>query len=407
MRVSDVFPELEQAERAFESKHYADVISICSRLLEQDNRNAQALYMRACAFLESGRKAEAFSDYVKAKQLDPFVVIKRAGVYERKGLNAAAVDEYTRGLKFDPPNMAYLMNRLTCYEFMGHHTDALKEIDKIIGLYPKNYLGYYVRGNLLLKDQKYEEALASYARTIKLLPLKNASFAYKARIKILLKLRRYKEVVDDYTKILESNPKDTDAYLGRAIAYGELGQYRNQLADCDKALSLDKKSISSYANKASAYLNLAAYKAAVDTCKTGLEIDATSVPLYAHLAKSYGKLERYSDAIEALTKAISFDKGDENTWLLFNNRGRMNYLLKNYSEALSDYDKALALSPQNVQILINRAVLYDDINAHQKALNDLNELTKQQEAKKNAGFSVYSLPFLPIWRETKTNESLV
>jgi Flp pilus assembly protein TadD len=58
------------------------------------------------------------------------------------------------------------------------------------------------------------------------------------------------KAISDYTKALEINPRDAEAYYNRGIAYGEKGQYDEAISDYNKALEINPISAEAYNNLA-------------------------------------------------------------------------------------------------------------------------------------------------------------
>ena len=59
--------------------------------------------------------------------------------------------------------------------------------------------------------------------------------------------------ITDYTKAIESNPKDTTAYLGRGTAYLKAFAFDSAIADFTKAIEIEPNDASAYTNRGSAH----------------------------------------------------------------------------------------------------------------------------------------------------------
>ena len=79
---------------------------------------------------------------------------------------------------------------------------------------------------------------------------------------------------------------------------------------------------------------------------------------------------RYKEAIEYLNKAI--DKNATNADA-FNMRGVAYFELKEYQNALMDYDQAIRIRPGDYRTYLNRALLTNAQNQPDKSLQDYNE----------------------------------
>ncbi|MEF1205189.1 TPR end-of-group domain-containing protein, partial [Photobacterium damselae] len=66
IRPGDLEALTYKADAAMASKEYRWALSLCNRVLEVDDTNAQALYQRACAYACLGAEEQAISDLERA-----------------------------------------------------------------------------------------------------------------------------------------------------------------------------------------------------------------------------------------------------------------------------------------------------------------------------------------------------
>jgi len=62
----------------------------------------------------------------------------------------------------------------------------------------------------------------------------------------------------------------------------------------------------------------------------------------------------------------------ESAYVAYSNRGIVYFDLKNYTQAINDFNKAIELNPQYVKAYYNRGVAYNSLGMYEQALNDLN-----------------------------------
>ena len=92
------------------------------------------------------------------------------------------------------------------------------------------------RGNAYLGERKPEAALADYEQVLKLKPETVQALSLKAEA--LSMMGRHKQAVDAFSKVLEKQPKDTEALSGRAIASMARGKVDAANADWRQQLKL-------------------------------------------------------------------------------------------------------------------------------------------------------------------------
>jgi Flp pilus assembly protein TadD len=90
----------------------------------------------------------------------------------------------------------------------------------LIKLYPDNAAGWSNRGNSKMSQNRPQEALADYNKSVELAP--NFPDPYLNRGAALEALGQWDEAIADYNRVLEINPQDAAAYnnRGNAVASG-------------------------------------------------------------------------------------------------------------------------------------------------------------------------------------------
>lgn len=62
----------------------------------------------------------------------------------------------------------------------------------------------------------------------------------------------YDNAIFAYTKSLELNPEDADAYTNRGVAYDTIGEYDLAIRDYDQIIKLNPRAVDAYINKVDA-----------------------------------------------------------------------------------------------------------------------------------------------------------
>lgn len=258
----------------------------------------------------------------------------------------------------------------------------------------------------------HKEAIKAYSRAIELDP-KNVK-AYYARARISGK----NLAIQDYTKLLEIERKDSESYLLRAWTYKELEKHDLALQEFGKAI----ESASGLKEKALAYSDRGRYYTAVkgddnlaiQDFSRAIELNPKDSWNHIHRGQSYWGLERKDLAIRDYNKAIEIDPGNESAYnlrgylflrdkpelavadfskaielhqdessLFYFPRAEAYTSLHKYDLAIRDYSKMLELDPDGIYIYNIRASLYAEIGRHDLALKDYSktiELKPQQRA---------------------------
>ena len=98
--------------------------------------------------------------------------------------------------------------------------------------------------------------------------------------------------IEDYTKVIELKPDDTEAYNNRGVAYGKKGDYDRSIADYTKAIELKPDFAAVYSNRGEAWLHLKEWdKARADLIAAkGMEVD-----IIASFHRDYESVSDFED----------------------------------------------------------------------------------------------------------------
>ena len=115
----------------------------------------------------------------------------------------------------------------------------------------------------------------------------------------LVQERKYQEALDCYTKAIELDKNDPILYSNRSAMYYNLNDFENALLDAEEAIYLKPDYAKAYLRKGNALEKQYKYQEALDTYKIGLQKDKNNT----QLLEAYQKLE---DSL----KNLNGDKND-------------------------------------------------------------------------------------------------
>ena len=233
------------------------------------------------------------------------------------------------------PNNYQAYERLgLVYNGLGDYAKTIFYCNKAIELKPDWIWSYRNRGYAYWNLKDYEKAHADFAKIVQIEP--NVAWAHHERGTISMMLKNYSQAVSDYNSAIQIEPNN-------AWHYNDLGWAYTELKDYDKAIS--------YRNKA-------------------IELDPNYPPPYEGLGWIYNCLGEHDKAIKFCNKAISLSPDDWILSLTYNTRGEAYRLLKNYRQALDDYNKAIQINSGNASFYQNRGKCYDALGDKEKARAD-------------------------------------
>ncbi len=151
---------------------------------------------------------------------------------------------------------------------------------------------------------------------------------------VYYKLNQYEKAAEDFSKVIELNQNDTNAYRNRGDTYYQMGEYNKAIEDYSKAIEKTPYEAEFYNNRGFIY---------------------------------YFILEEYDKAIRDYNKAIELAP---NNALYYSNRGNAYYKTKKYEEAIADYSKAIDLNPEDKEVYQNREKAKMELRDIQKVMVD-------------------------------------
>lgn len=210
------------------------------------------------------------------------------------------VPEYSR---------AYFMES-TSWFIQKNYTNALTAVNKCIKLTPSNFEFVQQKCNILEGDFKFENSIAVIDSFMVVNGESMAGLTIKARN--FFNLKKYVESRDMYTRVLELNPKNTEAMFNRALSKGELKDYKGVEED-----------------------NLLA--ASIDTAQAWVAYN--NIGFFVNINQG-----DWAGGIISFNKAIA---KNPNIAFLYSNRGWCKFNLKDEKGGRSDVKKSLEIDPTN------------------------------------------------------------
>ncbi len=115
----------------------------------------------------------------------------------------------------------------------------------------------FEKGIELGKQNKFQKAVESFDKAIKLNP--NRSDYYASRGHANYYMKQYPKAIDDYTKAIEKNPNFALAYSMRGLSYTRSGKFQQAIDDFNKAIGFGPGEADYYKGRGFTYLHLKQY----------------------------------------------------------------------------------------------------------------------------------------------------
>ena len=232
---------------------------------------------------------------------------------------------------------------------------------------------------------KYDEARASYEKTLQLEPRKVGAYYGLSAISLDMGNKEvegsvaaktsYQESVKYCTAAISISPIFAKAYNTRGLAYMKLGYLDQALKDLHQAVELDQKLDVAYLNRGVVYLAHTAFadeaRAAFDKADRDIQIAYVlghrSQTLWVSWGTALIGLEQYEEAIQKLSHAV-LDEDD--LALVYSRRGYAYLQLgqRYYDQARSDLQTAIEKNPTLTDAYGNLGLLEAKAGNDEKAV---------------------------------------
>src|SRR5690606_36520069 len=267
-----------------------------------------------------------------------------------------------------------------------------------ISVLGQSYFKDYRNGEQFFAEQKYNEAIESFTNVIN--AKNDHDRAYNYRGLCYLNTEAFDKAAADFKKALEIKEKTEEYHLNFGKALSQLQKYDEAIAAFDIAIDRDKKLVGAYQEKTLAQMKAKRFMDAVSTAEQLLSIeknganyyllgvaqdsskmfkeaaysydrakfyDSKLVGAYIGLAHSNMKLNKYEDALKHADKALELSPDNIEALRV---RSATNEANKNLQAAIDDYSKIVLIEPSTVYHYITRAELYEKIGQNPNAIAD-------------------------------------
>jgi tetratricopeptide (TPR) repeat protein len=245
--------------------------------------------------------------------------------------------------KFESECAILLHNRARLHIKRNEVPKAIDDLTTLLGHQPGNYESYFDRGVLRQRSGRPDEALRDFDAAIEWSPPDPE--AHFNRAQALLSLSRPDEALAGYTRVLDLQPSHVEALTDRARLFYIQGKLDDARSDVNAALLLSPASarllcISGLLEMANQNL-----QQAYGLFTKAIEVDSSLPDAWANRATVLFKQDKFDQACLDLTRSLSL-REDSAT---FYNRGRCFEMQKKWSQAATDYSRALQLVTGDVR----------------------------------------------------------
>ncbi|MGB6385533.1 MAG: protein kinase [Terriglobales bacterium] len=283
---------------------------------------------------------EALENCQKAQQLNdrlPMVYVTLGKIHGNTGKYDLALQEYQRALQLDPRNADAIIGLAKSYDSAGRTADAEAAYRKAIALRPDSWDGYNSFGAFLYAHQRYDEAVVQFRHAIEL------------------------------------TPDNASVYLNLGAVYSDMGEKHYPEAEqmLLKSIAIEP-SYAAYTNLGSLYNQQQKYAEAADAMEKALRLNDKDYIVWGVLEFAYEGLKDEEKAGKAQDREIvlleQVVRDTPHDALAQSNLGLLYAKKKLHEKAIPRIQSALALAPDDLNVLENVGQAYEDLGDRAQAL---------------------------------------
>ncbi|KAG2386887.1 hypothetical protein C9374_001922 [Naegleria lovaniensis] len=265
-------------------------------------------------------------------------------------------------------------------------THSIEDASQMIELTPEAFAPYYVRGLYYSSQNEKEKALQDFNKVLKMNP--DFSDAYIQRAKLYyLKFKDNRKAIQDFERAFQLSPKmeSIEIYYLR-VAHLCTDASQPESYNLEKANEYMEKALRSLTEKRKA-VPLSLYNELFSCC---YELHRYEKALYwAHQGIKYGSHHGPQD------HPSTEEHYNHSMSMLYYHRGNLlwHQRFKRQDLAIRDLEKALSFSPNNIQALLQLALLYlrmESSGLGSNVLQQISELLDRAENELNRNTSMTS-----------------
>lgn len=250
--------------------------------------------------------------------------------------------------------------------YFSDYVLSIQYFNQVVNAKPYLHEPYFYRGLAKFYLDDFTGAEADCSAAIQRNPF--VVDCYQLRGLARVNQGKYAEAIGDYRSALYHAPEDEGLWHNLALCYANLKDYDAAIGVLDTIVRIVPGYAPALNMRAQVHIQQEDTVAALADLESSLKINKYDSDVYATRALVYLQQESYEDAEDDLTYAIHLNPRSN----YYINRALTRYYRQELRGAMSDYDLALDLDPNNVLGRYNRGLLRAQVGDDNRAIEDFN-----------------------------------
>jgi len=226
---------------------------------------------------------------------------------------------------------------------------------------PDNDRAHFALADALLKQGRYDEAIAQYREALRLYPgntvaRRDLAAAYNDRGVALAGQGRLAEALEEFREALRTRPDYGDAHDNVGVMLAQQGRFDQALPEFQEALRLNPDDNLAKNNLRELLGKQGLVKDTTQEFREALRLNPNDVSAAFKLANALADQGRYDEAIEAYRTVLRLDprnsEAHNNLGTVYRKKGRLD-------DAVAEFQSALRLNPADALAAFNLGSLLD------------------------------------------------
>ena len=371
------------------------------KAIETQPNNAQLYFMLAKALEDEGDIAGAISYSRKALDLDCYsvdIVEQLSRLLSHTGHSAEAISAIESLIEHQPNNPRLYINLGNVHRSQRDFKSAVLTFEKILELIPDDALSRMWICDILIQDNRIEEAILACQKALKLHPqdpqiyfalgraydkqqdLGKAVLCYQKSIDFctlspgnvyfhlgntLKKQNKIEASLEAYNNAIKFESDSYYGYFGLANYYRDRDNWERAISLYQKAVELECDNPQVYFCLGQSWYKQGQIEKAATAYEQTLKLHPQHFQANIELASCYSHLEQWDRAIQIYQKLLEINPENSKANFLL---GEIFVRQENWQEAITAYEKTIELHPQHFQANIDLANCYRNLQQWDKAI---------------------------------------
>jgi tetratricopeptide (TPR) repeat protein len=293
----------------------------------------------------------------------------------QQGQNEQALQEYMVATVAQPDNLEFVDYRARIYIDLHRYSDAITDYNRLLTShdYAKAY-NFAYRAQANLERGHFNEALADANKAIKLDPSKSDFYATRAWA--YAGMKQNDRAIKEWSNLIAKDPRNATAYAERARTEKSSGQIKAALADLAQSISI-KPSGSAYYYRGLIYRDQKQLPQAIGEFTEALKYDSRNPSYLEARAQGYAATGNFEQAVQSYDALAAVQSSGGSSPELLAARAQAEMKAAKYSQAADDWEKVLAIKPNDPLAKLNHAESCLNSGEYTKAYDDLTALIEK------------------------------